>query len=327
MGGYADEGMKNVLKNLYRLLDCPARIQVRMLTPIAAVRGIPDLRVWDPDIIHYLGGPTYLSGIILYVLRRMLDNPKVMLSLIHPNLGLGGGFLLRSVPVNVCLTESQQWHKWAQNNNLDAKCMSQSGVDVQRFSPVTGADKVVLRSELGLPANRYVVLHVGHIKEDRNLRLLCALQREGSLQVVIVGSTATRVEEPLLMDLRDSGCIVNIGFAPKIEQYYQAADCYVFPTTHTQAAIQIPLSILEAMATNLPVVSTSFGGLKDFFTSGEGLTFVDRSEMGNLTAIVLRAVKCESVRTRANVMGFAWEVVAQRLIRLYVDLLNQRNAS
>lgn len=47
---------------------------------------------------------------------------------------------------------------------------------------------------------------------------------------------------------------------------FRHADCYVFPTTHGEG---MPNSVLEAMASGLPVITRPAGGLKDFFEHGK----------------------------------------------------------
>ena len=56
------------------------------------------------------------------------------------------------------------------------------------------------------------------------------------------------------------------------------SDCYVFPTVHKKACIETPLSVLEAMACNLPIVSTRFGALPTIFNEGSGLFFTENVE-------------------------------------------------
>jgi glycosyltransferase involved in cell wall biosynthesis len=41
----------------------------------------------------------------------------------------------------------------------------------------------------------------------------------------------------------------------EVSDYYRAADVYVFPTVDRSATIGVPLSIVEALANDLPVVA------------------------------------------------------------------------
>ena len=196
-----------------------------------------------------------------------------------------------------------------------------SGVDSKRFIPLSTKKKLELKSDLGFPPNKKIVLHVGHLKENRNILQLLPLQTRNDIQVVVIGSTTTKQSESIKNQLHQAGCIVINNYQPAIERFYQAADCYVFPTVDVQACIQLPLSVLEAMATNLPVVTTRFGGLPDIFPSGEGLFYSSLESNDELVSVVLSAIS-STVDTRTLVLAFDWLAVTTQLTKLYVELVN-----
>jgi len=77
-------------------------------------------------------------------------------------------------------------------------------------------------------------------------------------------------------------------------------------------AIEIPLSVLEAMAVNLPVVATDFGGLPDLFTEGNGF-FICSSE-DEFVDKARQMLRLERVGTRQMVMGLSWNHVAETIM-------------
>ena len=109
------------------------------------------------------------------------------------------------------------------------------------------------------------------------------------------------------------------GYQPCIEELYQLADCYVFPTTPGDS-ISMPLSVLEAMACNLPIITTRFAGLEQHFASGHGFTFIDSS--GEIPTRVDESLQSAGAcRTRAMVQEFSWEAVTDRLQTYYRGLI------
>ncbi len=67
-------------------------------------------------------------------------------------------------------------------------------------------------------------------------------------------------------ELRRAGVLLITHYLPEIVELYQAADAYVFPVPPNPAdpsAIDLPLSVLEAAACNLPILATRFGALPD----------------------------------------------------------------
>ena len=77
-------------------------------------------------------------------------------------------------------------------------------------------------------------------------------------------------------------------------------------------AIEIPLSVLEAMATNLPVVSMAFGGLPDILSPGGGL-FLCATE-DEFVANAGEMLKLDAVQTREQVLPLSWNHVAESIM-------------
>jgi glycosyltransferase involved in cell wall biosynthesis len=182
-----------------------------------------------------------------------------------------------------------------------------SGVEMEKFTPVSQTQKQRLRRRYGLPADAFLVLHVGHINVERGVRLFKELHGESGVQVLLVGSTSTSQDERLILELEKAGIRVMRDYFQHIQEVYQLSDCYLFPVTSKQAAIEIPLSVLEAMACNLPVITTRYGGLNDFFAEADGFLFAEsREEVLDKISLVKKGL---TSRTRAMVEAFSWENV------------------
>lgn len=143
------------------------------------------------------------------------------------------------------------------------------GVDSEKFKPLKNeSEKFELRKKYSLPLDKYIILHVGHINWGRNLGALLHLQ-ENDYQVVIVASTSTPQDAPkdevLKKKLEEKGLIIIDEYLEYIHELYQLSDVYVFPVVYEGGSIGIPLSVMEARACGIPVISTDFGGLKFVF--------------------------------------------------------------
>ena len=193
-----------------------------------------------------------------------------------------------------------------------------NAVDAERFRPASSSEKRKLRSKYGIDRDKFVILHVGSITRRRNVEALTKLVQPDT-QVVVVGSTSVQMEEDTYERLQAAGCLLWTKYFPNLWELYALSDCYVFPTTDKRACIEMPLTVLEAMACNLPVVSTRFGALPRFFQAGSGLISTDSKE--ELLAGVER-VKPQGlpVRTRDKVLPYTWERVVETLDRIYAEL-------
>ncbi|MGB8214203.1 MAG: glycosyltransferase family 4 protein [Anaerolineales bacterium] len=113
-----------------------------------------------------------------------------------------------------------------------------------------------------------------------------------------------------------------LEFAEKIQAYDQA-DIFI----STNSVDNTPVSILEAWAMGLPVVSTANGGIADLVKDGEtGLLIPDDDD-----AAMARAIR-ELVETpglaerlarqgREHVKGFSWEVIQPQWEAIFREVL------
>lgn len=186
-----------------------------------------------------------------------------------------------------------------------------TGVDLDRFRPVRPGEKVALRLKYGISPDARVVLHVGHLTEGRNLEALLPLASQPGLTVVVVTSSQRERESGLIEQrLRAGGIVLIQGFLSDIDEIYRLADCYIFPTPSTDYAIAMPLSILEAMASDLPVASMRVGALPERFGDVEGVLLVDTAHE------LLDAVSCllrEPHSTRRLSERYSWANVAAQV--------------
>lgn len=191
-----------------------------------------------------------------------------------------------------------------------------SGVDMSIFRPATINQRQALRAKYDVPSDVFVALHVGHFTRERNTLLLGRIRRELGCEMIMVGSTSTEAQQDVESDLRASGVRVVDTFVRNIAELYQLADCYIFPVRVSYGAIEMPLSVLEAMACGIPVISTPFGSLPAWLESGPGLTYVESDDdlVAGVAATQLdpHAAQPNEIRTRME--PFSWASIADSLL-------------
>ncbi|HJX26582.1 MAG TPA: glycosyltransferase [Thermoanaerobaculia bacterium] len=140
-----------------------------------------------------------------------------------------------------------------------------NGIRLDVFAPSTAGAE--LRRELGIPQEALVVGAVGHLRAEKNfVRLLDACAALGPdaspdrpVHVLIVGGgeELSRLEERAARpDLH--GRVHLAGYRSDPQRLYRAMDVFAI-TSDTE---QMPVCLLEAMASALPVVSTDVGDIK-----------------------------------------------------------------
>jgi glycosyltransferase involved in cell wall biosynthesis len=193
-----------------------------------------------------------------------------------------------------------------------------SGVDLDRFRPVPDDRQRQLRDQYGVRHDLPVVLHVGHLQQRRGVGILAEIAASGDCQAVLVTSSSTPRDLAVARSLRKAGVLVITTYQPHIEELYQLADCYLFPVASRANSIEAPLSVLEAFACDMPVVSTRFGGLESMFGQSrrDGLVFAD--DPADLVSAARRLARERPTGTRSLVLPYSWDAIATQLLDLAI---------
>jgi glycosyltransferase involved in cell wall biosynthesis len=152
------------------------------------------------------------------------------------------------------------------------------GIDRSVFYRRTKPEKERAARTLGLVEPQNCVLHVGHLNERRGLAVLGQIAMRCSARVFLVAGSASPADEELARRLADAGVTVIREDFSNMREVYCAADVYVFPTSDSTGAIGFPLSVLEALAVGVPVVSTPFNDLPRAFPEGTGVVYAQTAD-------------------------------------------------
>lgn len=157
---------------------------------------------------------------------------------------------------------------------------------------------MVVRQKLGFNSSDFIIVFIGRlIKEKGLLELLKAFTSIGNkAKLLIIGSNdfsksqKTKYIEELYCLTQNNKNIIFTGYINyyEIHKYYKIADLAVFPSMCEEA---FNLSLLEAMATKIPVIITKSGGMPEVVTAN-GAIIIERDSnlISNLTKYMLKIV-------------------------------------
>tara|TARA_R110001592_G_scaffold246427_1_gene508239 strand:+ start:63382 stop:64551 length:1170 start_codon:yes stop_codon:yes gene_type:complete len=214
-----------------------------------------------------------------------------------------------------------------------------NGVDSEKFHPGTLDAKNALRGQITppgfLPDNSIVVGSVGRIAEVKNHKLLVdgvkslidnRPELKNNLRLVLVGggplseSLQAHIAEQGLSDL-----VWMAGDRNDIPQLMQLMDIFVLPSL----AEGISNTVLEAMATKLPVIATNVGGNPELISEGENGCLVTVGDVEGLATAIGELVDHSDDRTLMGQNGlnrvsstFNWPKTVNEYLNVYDDLLD-----
>ena len=139
------------------------------------------------------------------------------------------------------------------------------GCDTTKFGPENKIENYF--NQNGKP----VVLFVGRLAEKKGVKYLLEAAKDIDAQFVIVGDGPLREElETQARDLGDK--VVFLGAKPHSEltTIIASADLFVAPSITAKDGDKegLPTTIIEAMASGLPVVGSDSGGIKEIIADG-----------------------------------------------------------
>jgi UDP-glucose:(heptosyl)LPS alpha-1,3-glucosyltransferase len=151
-----------------------------------------------------------------------------------------------------------------------------NGVDLVRFHPHhRDRLRAAARAEVGVAADAWVVLFAGSGFERKGLatavEALAALEDRRS-RLLVLGRGDTRAYRALAERMEVARRIAWLGPRPDVERWYAAADALVLPTLYEPFGNVH----LEALASGLPVVTTTVAGGAEAVSDGCGAVIPPR---------------------------------------------------
>ncbi|MCX5694960.1 MAG: hypothetical protein NT014_07605, partial [Candidatus Omnitrophica bacterium] len=251
--GSLAEGQKNVAFNVFKILAlCHEVIHFNAKSVFSKDFWVK-LQSFNPDFIYLILRPNLRVFLLGKILKLKFKQSKIILVVLQPP--SNHIFLKLFIPflkADLALVLSEKTEKLIKSFGINTKYF-RLGVDILKFKPVSWEEKIKLRHKYNIELNKFVVLHVGHVTKGRNLLPLLDLCGCNGVEVIIVVSSMFPPNTKILNKLKDGGCRILNEFFDSIEELYQLSDAYVFLVDKPSSAIEMPLSILEAMACNTPV--------------------------------------------------------------------------
>ena len=254
-----------------------------------------------PVVVHYHGSlPDFMNRI-------------------SPRSRLGFRGLMRLASVNIAVTRGSE-------ALLKSQCPASRAAYLPNFVEDDWRDRPAAEAEAGNGARPRAV-YAGRLSVDKGtIDLLGAARRLPQVDFVLMGEVTKEVRKAVEAAPAN---VIATGHLPRNEvlERFLESDLLVFPS-HREGS---PMTVLEAMAAGLPVVSTRVGGLPELIDDGRGGYLVSPAAVEELTDAIGRLVadrECARRMGRHNrricLEKFSFSVVFESLSTIYDEIVSAK---
>lgn len=216
-----------------------------------------------------------------------------------------------------------------------------NGVDVHLFGP-SAAERATVRARMGVGRDVPVAVYCGRLAHEKRVldlvRLWTNTRANATAQPIVDGLAGHGKREaeddaelwvvgdgPLFDDIRRAAgpSVRVLGPTDRVYEVLKAADVFVLPSD-TEG---LSNAMLEAMASELPVVATSVGAAVDLLAHGRGGILVPPGNIGGVLEAVFGLLGHRDRRRELGAQGrslvrdaYALDTTADGLVALYDSL-------
>ena len=170
--------------------------------------------------------------------------------------------------------------------NQDKVAVIYNCVDLNRFKPDETARQRIIDKYPQLLGQK-TILFMSHVTPQKGLHLLIKLlpslmASEKNISLLVVGGGSFLEEaKKLAIQLGVANQVIFAGMIDieMLPDYINAADLFVLPTLRLEG---LPLSLLEAMACKIPIITTNIGGNASVVKDGVNGILVQPGDMNSL---------------------------------------------
>ncbi len=212
-----------------------------------------------------------------------------------------------------------------------------NGVDLDRFRPPRGDERLHERAALGLPSTGLLVGYYGHLTPWKGVVHLVRGFGDVAAAVpeayLVIARTGYGTEEPVLREeIMRLGIADRVIFFGRLDPAFlaRACDIGVVPAVAAVGTAVFPNVLLECLASGLPTVATSVPTVSEVIADGEDGLLVPPADAGALGRAIFRLLTDSGLRASVGRAGreaalrrFNWDTIAAQTSQVYAEVVGE----
>lgn len=258
---------------------------------------------------HFLKGASYKSWLIYFPVEWFLSK-------------------FCDVLITINSEDEQIAKKYFMTKRIER--ISGAGISIQKFTQTSDEIRSRIRLEMGYSEQDFILLSVGELVNNKHQDLLINVinQLKGeipNIRLLLAGQgQETETFKALVNSLELNQYIEFLGFRNDVVELMKMCDVAVSASKREG----LPINIMEAMATGIPVVATNCRGNRDLIIDGQNGYLIEQEDVLSFSKKIMQLYNNQDERNimgkegRLLVMPFSSEIVNQEMTKIYVECLH-----
>lgn len=200
------------------------------------------------------------------------------------------------------------------------------GIDLDKFQKKEPTRQEI-RNKLGIPESKIILMSVGELTKRKNhMVMIEALARlkEYDILYVICGDGPLKAQlraKAEELGVRDR--LKLLGFRKDIAELHKAADIFVFPSLQEG----LPVALMEAMASGLPIVASKIRGNEDLISNNQGGYLVNPTDSEQVAKAIEKMIQNPKKREKMEkrnleiITKYGQETVLQKMDEFFDEIV------
>ena len=276
---------KEITTNIYHLanLFTNKRHYLEFISNYIVTRNIKILH-----IIH-----TNFMFDILPELRSRHPDLKIVLTMFNSRVGHFQESISKSDYIDTFVTDNNivanEYKRLLPSNSLVT--VIPNGIDSHNKFNLNLFDRDKERESLEINKDDLAVFFIGRLSEEKNpdvfvevAKKILNIKKITKIKFFIIGDGPMRDQINKLLEVIDSKSIKYLGYQSDIARYLSAADVFILPSSIED----LPLSILEAMASESCSLASDVGAVSEVIDSGKDGIVVKAASVKEITDSIIQ---------------------------------------
>lgn len=207
--------------------------------------------------------------------------------------------------------------------------ISGAGINLEKFTPTNAMLRYARRKEVGYLENDFIILCVGELVSNKHqdflIRLIHSIgEKIPNIRLLLAGQgQETMTFKELSKSLGVQSKVEFLGFRNDVVQLMQMADVAVSSSKREG----LPINIMEAMATGIPVVATNCRGNRDLVCDEKNGFLIEQEALDQFADRIEQLYRNPSLRVamgeegKKSVIAFSSEIVNGEMRKIYEEYL------